>query len=70
MSNCGPVAVFTFNNSMRRGKDFLCMLGMAGRAKFPSLIFDLDGLPFRYICLSVPAVHVPAFMDSEIIRHK
>lgn len=70
MSNSGPVAVFTFNNSMRRGNDFLSLLRMAGRAEFLSPVFGLDGLPFLYICLPVPAIRIPAFMDSEIIRHQ
>jgi hypothetical protein len=70
MSNSGSVAVFTFNHSMRRGKDFLSLLSMAGRAEFLSPVFDLDGLPFLYICLPVPAIRVPAFMDSEISRHE
>jgi hypothetical protein len=70
MSYSGPVAVFTFINPMRRGKVLLCLLSMAGRTKFLSLVFDLDGLPFLYICLPVPAVHVPAFVDSEIMRHE
>jgi hypothetical protein len=70
MTDSGPVTVFTFYHSMRRGKDFLSLLLMAGSAEFLSPVFDRDDLPFLYICQPVPAICIPAFMNSKISRHK
>jgi hypothetical protein len=63
------MAVFALDDFMGRGKDLLLFVGMAVPAGFFSLIFNLEGLPFGYVPLPVPPIHVASFMDSEIFGH-
>jgi hypothetical protein len=63
------MAVFALDYFMGRGKNLLFLGGMAIPAVFLSLVFNLEGLPFRYVPLPVPAIHVPPFMDSEVFGH-
>jgi hypothetical protein len=60
------MAVFTLHHFMGRGKNLLFLVAMAVLAVFLPLIFDLKGLPFGYVPLPVPAIHVSSLMDSEV----
>jgi len=63
------MAVFTFNIFMLGGNKLLHLPCMAGPAEFPASIFYSKILPFFNIGLPIPAVRVPLFMNSEIIRY-
>jgi hypothetical protein len=60
------MAIFTLHHFMGRGKDLPFLVAMAVPAVFLPLIFGLKGLPFRYVPLPVPALHVSPFMDSKV----
>jgi hypothetical protein len=62
------VAVFALDNHMRRLGNTLVLVGMAVLAVFRTLVFDLNVIfPFLYIALTIPAIHVTAFMYAEIL---
>jgi hypothetical protein len=64
-----PVAVFTLYNFVGGGKNLLSLLSMTVFTIFIPLIFYLNGPPLLFVPFSVPAIHVPAFVDSEILGH-
>ena len=69
MPPCRVMAVFAFDEIMTGGTNLLFLLRMAVPAVLLALIFRLKGSPLPFVGLPVPAVHVPAFLDAEIVGH-
>lgn len=60
------MTIFALDGFMRGRKNLFFFVGMAVPAVFLPLIFYFDGFPFRWVPRTVPAVHVPALMDSKV----
>jgi hypothetical protein len=63
------MAVFTLDDFMAGGTKLLLLLHMAVPAVFPALIFRLNLFPLPFVGLSIPSIHVPPFMDAEILGY-
>jgi hypothetical protein len=69
MPPCRVMAVFALNQVMTGGTNLLFLLCMAVPAVLLALIFWLKSSPLRFVGLPVPAIHVPAFMNAEILGY-
>ena len=66
MAPCRVMAVFALDEFMTGGMNLLLLLRMAILAVFLALVFRLKSFPLPFVGLSIPAIHVPAFLDAEI----
>jgi hypothetical protein len=67
MGPCRVMAVFALDEFMTGGTNLLLLLRMAVLAVFLALKFRLKSFPLSFVGLPIPSIHVPAFMDAEIL---
>jgi hypothetical protein len=63
----GTMTVFTTNGSMAGVLNVIVLIFVAFYTNLCSLILHPDGFPFCLIRYAVPAIHVSALIDAEII---
>jgi len=65
----GAVAVFTADGAVGRVLDVVILVLMAFPADRGGLVFDRVLLPFGLVGLAMPAIHVAALIDAEVVGY-